>query len=73
VIPADKDFYRKEIMGEKTDSEKTVSVADAIKTQVLVNQALINLLVDKGIFTREEFMEHFRAVKQELEDAVKSN
>lgn len=71
--PADKDFYRKEIMGEKTDSEKTVSVADAIKTQVLVNQALINLLVDKGIFTREEFMEHFRAVKQELEDAVKSN
>lgn len=60
-------------MSEKTDSEKTVSVADAIKTQVLVNQALINLLVGKGIFTKEEFMEHFRAVKQELEDAVKSN
>jgi hypothetical protein len=60
-------------MEEKEHSEQTVSVADAIKTQVVVNQALVNLLIAKGIFTREEFMEQIRAVKQEIEAAVKSN
>ena len=59
-------------MVQKTDSDKTVSVADAIKTQVVVNQALVNLLIAKGVFTREEFMEQIHAMKQEIEAAVKS-
>ena len=47
--------------------------ADALKTQIVVNQALVNLLIAKGVFTREEFMEQIRVVKHELETAVKSN
>lgn len=59
-------------MTKKTDAQKTVSVAEALKTQVVVNQALVNLLIEKGIFSREEFMARVIAVKKEIEAAVKS-
>jgi len=57
-------------MEEKTDSSQTISVAEALKTQIIVNQALVNLLVEKGIFSREELLEHVRAIKKEMEEAV---
>jgi hypothetical protein len=57
-------------MEEKTDSSQTISVAEALKTQIVVNQALVNLLIDKGIFSREELLEHVRAIKKEMEEAV---
>ena len=60
-------------MEEKIDEQKKVSIADALKTQIVVNQALVNLLVAKGIFSREEFMEQIRTVKKEIEAAVKSD
>jgi hypothetical protein len=55
---------------EKTDSSQTISVAEALKTQIVVNQALVNLLVEKGILSREELIEHVRAIKKEMEEAV---
>lgn len=57
-------------MEEKTDSSQTISIAEALKTQIIVNQALVNLLVEKGIFSREELMEHVRAIKKEMEEAI---
>ena len=57
-------------MEEKSDTTQKISIAEALKTQIVVNQALVNLLVAKEIFTREELMEHVRAIKQEMEDAV---
>lgn len=61
---------KRKIMEEKTDSSQTISVAEALKTQIVVNQALVNLLVEKGIFSREELIEHVRAIKKEMEAAV---
>ncbi len=60
-------------MEEKTDSSQTISIAEALKTQIVVNQALVNLLVEKEIFSREELMEHVRRIKQEMEAVVSAN
>lgn len=60
-------------MEEKTDSSQTISIAEALKTQIVVNQALVNLLVEKEIFSREELMEHVRMIKQEMEAVVSAN
>lgn len=57
-------------MEEKTDSSQTISIAEALKTQIVVNQALVNLLVEKEIFSREELMDHVRRIKQEMEAVV---
>jgi hypothetical protein len=60
-------------MEEKTDSSQTISIAEALKTQIVVNQALVNLLIEKEIFSREELMEHVRRIKQEMEAVVSAN
>jgi hypothetical protein len=60
-------------MEEKRDSSQTISIAEALKTQIVVNQALVNLLVEKEIFSREELMEHVRRIKQEMEAVVSAN
>jgi len=60
-------------MEEKTDSSQTISIAEALKTQIVVNQALVNLLVEKEIFSREELMEHVRRIKQEMEAVASAN
>jgi len=57
-------------MEEKTGSAQTISIAEALKTQIVVNQALVNLLIEKGIFSREELIEHVRTIKKEMEEAV---
>ncbi|MBC8316277.1 MAG: hypothetical protein H8E41_00095 [Desulfobulbaceae bacterium] len=59
-------------MNDQKDTSQSVSIAEALKTQIVVNQALVNLLVGKGIFSREELLEHVKAIKQEMEAAVSS-
>ena len=57
-------------MEEKTDSSQKISIAEALKTQIVVNQALVNLLIEKGLFSREELLENVRAIKKEMEEAI---
>lgn len=40
-----------------SDKKVAVSIADALRTQVIVNQALIDILVSKRNFTREELLD----------------
>lgn len=47
------------IKGDKpTDEPKreTVSLEEALKTEMLVNQALINILISKGLISQEELL-----------------
>jgi hypothetical protein len=43
-----------------TPVREPVSLAEALQTEMLINQALIDLLVGKGIITQEELLQRIR-------------
>ena len=43
-----------------------VSFEELLMSQVVQQEALTRLLVEKGIFTKEEFLEMVRVVNQEM-------
>ena len=43
-------------MAEKLDQKDVVSIEEALKTEMFINQALIDLLVEKGILTHDEIL-----------------
>ncbi|SHH97318.1 hypothetical protein SAMN02745124_02936 [Desulfofustis glycolicus DSM 9705] len=52
-----------------TDRIKTtdlVSPHDVLQMEILINQALIDLLLEKGVFTREELMAKIEDARKEL-------
>ena len=52
-------------MAEKLEKTEVVSVEDALQMEILVNQALIDILVDKGILTYDEILKRVEKLKQE--------
>lgn len=50
-------------MGSKIPERETVSVEEALQTEMLINQALIDLLVSKGIITQEELLAQVQAIR----------
>lgn len=54
-------------MGEKLDSKEVVSVAEALKMEMLINQALIDILIEKGVFTQDELMVKIGELRGEVE------
>jgi len=44
-----------------------VSVEEAVQMEIIVNQALTDLLVEKGIITEEELLEKIEAVKRKVD------
>lgn len=42
-----------------------VSLKEALHTEILINQALIDLLIAKGIVTQEELMERVAIISKE--------
>ena len=44
-----------------------VSFEELLMSQVVQQEALTRLLVERGIFTKEELLEMVRVVKQEME------
>ena len=52
-------------MAEKLEKTEVVSVEDALQMEILVNQALIDVLVDKGILTYDEILKRVEKLKQE--------
>jgi len=49
------------------DSKQIVSFEELLMSQVVQQEALTRLLVEKGIFTKEEFMEMLKMVDRERE------
>jgi len=48
------------------DPKQIVSFEELLMSQVIQQEALTRLLVDKGIFTREEFLEMVKVVDKEM-------
>ena len=49
------------------DPKQIVSFEELLMSQVVQQEALTRLLVEKGIFTKEEFMEMLKMVDRERE------
>jgi len=48
------------------DPKQVVSFEELLMSQIVQQEALTRLLVDKGIFTKEEFLEVVNKVNQEM-------
>lgn len=54
-------------MAADSSSGQTVPVEDALRTQIIINQALIELLVAKEVFSKEELLAQVRSIRDEME------
>ena len=54
------------------DFKQVVSFEELLMSQEVSQEALIRLLVDKGIFTKEEFLEMVKVVDQETKTKKKA-
>ncbi len=48
-----------------TSKREEVSLKEALHSEILINQALIDLLVTKGIITQEELMDRIQVISKE--------
>ncbi|MGD0406009.1 MAG: hypothetical protein ABSB10_05085 [Candidatus Bathyarchaeia archaeon] len=53
-------------MAPALDPKQLVSFEEFLMSQVIQQEALTRLLVEKGIFTREEFLEMVKVVNREI-------
>ena len=53
-------------MAISLDPKQVVSFEELLMSQVVQQEALTRLLVEKGIFTKEEFLEMVKTVNQEM-------
>ncbi len=53
-------------MGSKLDPKTMASPNELLMSQVVSNEAVIRLLIKKGIFTKEEFFEMVEKVNLEM-------
>ena len=53
-------------MANKANPEDVVSLREALNMEIMINQALIDLLVAKGIISQEELMAKIEEIRREL-------
>ena len=53
-------------MAEQLDPSEIVDLGELLISQVVQQEALTRLLVEKGIFSKEEFLEMVRVVNREM-------
>ena len=53
-------------MAISLDARQVVSFEELIMSQVIQQEALTRLLIEKGVFTRDEFMETVKKVDREI-------
>ena len=58
-------------MAEKLNPKQTVSFEELLNAEVITSQALIDLLVAKGIITEKELLDRIKVLKKELPELVK--
>ena len=51
-------------MAEKLDPKEVVSVEEALRMEMFINQALIDLLVAKGILTYDEIQDRIMELRR---------
>jgi uncharacterized protein YqgQ len=60
-------------MATALDPKQVVSFEELLMSQVVQREALTRLLVEKGIFTKEEFLEMVRVVDREKKKRKRVN
>ena len=53
-------------MANKANPNEVVSLREALNMEMVINQALIDLLVSKGIITQEELMQKIEEIRKRL-------
>ena len=57
-------------MGSKIDPKTMVSSNELLMSQVVSQEAIIRLLIEKGIFTKQEFLDMVNMVSLEMAKKV---
>ena len=57
----------------KPMTENVVSAHDVLRTEILVNQALIDVLIAKNVITEEELVKSIQNIKQDQEKLLKES
>jgi hypothetical protein len=60
-------FVKGGSMATSLDPKQLVSFEELLMSQVVAQEALTRLLMGKGIFSEEEFLEVVKVVKREME------
>jgi hypothetical protein len=53
-------------MANKTNPKDIIPLREALNMEIMINQALIDLLVAKGIITQEELMAKIEQIRREI-------
>ncbi len=53
-------------MATKVNSSDVISLREALNMEIIVNQALIDILVAKGILTQQELMAKIEEIRKEM-------
>jgi hypothetical protein len=59
-------ILRGEFMANKVNPNDIIPLREALNMEIMINQALIDLLVAKGIITQEELMAKIEEIRREL-------
>ena len=54
-------------MAERINQQAPISAEEVLKTEIIVNQALIDILIAKQIISEEELVESIGKIRQEQE------
>ena len=54
-------------MAEEIENVEEVSVEEALRMEIIFSQALVDLLIAKGLITEEELIERVEEIKKEIE------
>ena len=57
-------------MSEHRNPQKHISAEEVLKTELIVNQALIDILIAKQVISEEELVEGIRKIRQEQKHDV---
>ncbi len=57
-------------MGSKANPNDVVSLREVLNMEIIVNQALIDILVSKGILTQEELMQRIEQIRVEMSKVI---
>ena len=57
-------------MANKANPKDIIPLREALSMEIMINQALIDLLVVKGIITQEELMAKIEQIRREIPTAT---
>jgi hypothetical protein len=57
-------------MAERSDPQKAISAEEALKTELIVNQALIDILINKKIISEKELVAAIQKIRGEQKNKI---